>query len=394
MPTGSNEVGLNRICVVGVGGGGGNAVSSMAAGWENGPAVIAVNTDAQALAGTRVTSRLQIGGKITRGMGAGGDVTVGRLAAEDDFEALGGLVGAMDLVFVVAALGGGTGTGAAPVVARAAHEAGALVIVFATLPFAFEGDRRMALARQGVAALRDHADVVIVVPNQALFAAAGSSATAEDAFRQADYMLSMGVFAIWKLLVQRGLINIDFATLRMVARCSGGISLFSYGEGKGFTRADEAVQAALRGPLVEDGAALADAESVLVSILGGPDMAIREVESIMNAIRKVVRKDAHIHMGTAIDEHWRDTISVTIVASQFWREEDVQDEKAELVPETDAAPKAAPGGKRKKRAAATQPQLGFDTVSKGIFKDVEPTIVGGEDLDIPTFIRRRVVIEK
>ena len=163
----------------------------------------------------------------------------------------------------------------------------------------------------------------------------------------------------------------------------------------------EAVHAALRGPLVEDGAALADAESVLVSILGGPDMAIREVESIMNAIRKVVRKDAHIHMGTAIDEHWRDTISVTIVASQFWREEDVQDEKAELVPETDAAPKAAPGGKRKKRAAATQPQLGFDTVSKGIFKDVEPRPVAsrsffrngsGIEWAIPASLDRKSVV--
>jgi cell division protein FtsZ len=394
MPTGSNEVGLNRICVVGVGGGGGNAVSSMAAGWENGPAVIAVNTDSQALEATRVTTRLQIGSKITRGLGTGGDVEVGRLAGQDDLEALRGLVGSMDLVFVVTALGGGTGTGAAPVVARAAHEAGALVIAFATLPFAFEGERRMLLARQGVTALSDHADVVIVVPNQSLFASAGGNATAEDAFRQADYVLSMGVFAIWKLLVQRGLINIDFATLRMVARCSGGTSLFSYGEGKGFTRADEAVQAALRGPLVEDGSALAEAESVLVSILGGPDMTIREVESIMHAIRKAVRKDAHIHMGTAIDEHWRDMVSVTIVASQFWREGDAVEEKPEVIPEADTAPQAAPRRKRKKGAADLQPQLGLDNVSTGIFKDVEPTIIGGEDLDTPTFMRRRVVIEK
>jgi cell division protein FtsZ len=395
MATGDNSIGAKQICVIGVGGGGCNAVSSMAMGWENGPSVVAINTDAQALEGTQGVVRLQIGEKITRGMGTGGDVTVGRLSAEDDFGKLRDLCAPMDLVVVVTALGGGTGTGAAPVVARAAHETGALVIAFATLPFAFEGERRMAQARQGVAALQDHADVVIVVPNQALFAAAGGNATAADAFRQADYILSMGVFAIWKLLVQRGLINIDFATLRMVARCSGGVSVFSYGEGRGFTRADEAAQAALHSPLIEDGAALANAESVLVSILGGPDMAIREVESIMNAIRKVVRKDAHIFMGTAIDEQWRDTVSVTLVASQFWTEEETgATETGDPETEAEETPKPATGGKKKKRPAVTQPQLGFESLSKGIFKDVEPTHHMGEDLDIPTFMRRRVVVEK
>lgn len=252
----------------------------------------------------------------------------------------------------------------------------------------------MAQARQGVAELRDQADVVIVVPNQGLFAAAGGNATAEEAFRQADYILSMGVFAIWKLLTQRGLINIDFATLRVVARCSGGVSAFSYGEGRGFTRAEEAAQAALHSPLLDAGAALlANAESVLISILGGPDMAIREVESIMNAIRKVVRKDAHIFMGTAIDEHWRDTVSVTIVASQFWVDEETAAGKAETEPEEDEAARTA-SGRKKKRSGATQTQLGFEPVSKGIFKDVEPTYIEGEDMDIPTFVRRRIVIEK
>jgi cell division protein FtsZ len=379
---------------MGVGGGGCNAVGSMAAGWEGGPSVIAINTDAQALEGMQGVVRLQIGEKITRGMGTGGDITVGRLAAEDDVERLREVCAAMDLVVVVTALGGGTGTGAAPVVARIAHETGALVIVFATLPFAFEGDRRMAQARQGVAELQDQADVVIVVPNQALFASAGGNATAAEAFRQADYILSMGVFAIWKLLVQRGLINIDFATLRMVARCSGGVSVFSYGEGRGFTRAEEAAQAALHSPLLEDGAALSTAESVLVSILGGPDMAIREVESIMNALRKVVRKDAHIFMGTAIDEHWKDTVSVTLVASQFWSEEDPVPGASDPGPQDEDLPKPAAGGKRKKRSPVSQPQLGFESLSRGIFKDVEPTCHQGEDLDIPTFVRRRVVIEK
>ena len=395
MSVDDQSIGPKRIMVVGVGGGGCNAVDGMAVDWEQGPVVVAVNTDMQALSGLKKATRQSIGEKITRGMGTGGDPTIGRLAAEDDFEKLRALCVAKDLVIVVTALGGGTGTGAAPVVARAAHETGALVIAFATLPFAFEGEHRMAQARQGVAELRDQADVVIVVPNQGLFAAAGGNATAEDAFRQADYILSMGVFAIWKLLTQRGLINIDFATLRVVARCSGGVSTFSYGEGRGFTRAEEAVQAALHSPLLESGPSLlAEAESVLISILGGPDMAIREVEAVMNAIRKVTRKDAHIFMGTAIDEHWRDTVSVTIVASQFWVDEEASAGKPETEPEGGDASKTVSAGKKKKRASAQQAQLGFEPVSKGIFKDVEPTYIDGEDMDIPTFMRRRIVIEK
>lgn len=390
-----NTMTTARISVVGVGDGGSNAVDSMASHWENGPSLIAINTDGQALGTTRAATRLQIGETLTRGMGTGGDAKVGKLAADDTFDTLQGLFSGMDLVFVVTTLGGGTGTGSAPVVARAAHETGALVIAFATLPFQFEGERRMSQARQGLIELQDQADVVIVIPNQALFAAAGPNATAEEAFRQADYFLSMGVFAIWKLLTQRGIINLDFATLRMVARCSGGTSVFSYGEGKGPARAAEAVQAALHSPLLEKGEALAESESILVSILGGPDMGVREVETIMSAIEGSVRKEAHIHMGTAIDDSWKDMISITIVASRFWRGEDESDEPIPSdPPEGDDATVTSTVRKKKKKGDATQPQLILESISKGIFKDVEPTIVDGEDMDVPTFIRHRITVDK
>jgi cell division protein FtsZ len=384
-----------RISVVGVGGGGSNAVDSMASHWENGPSLIAINTDGQALGATRVATRLQIGEPLTRGMGTGGDAKIGKLAADDAFDSLQGLFRGMDLVFVVTALGGGTGTGAAPVVARSAHETGALVIAFATLPFQFEGERRMAQARQGLIELQDQADVVIVIPNQALFAAAGPNATAGEAFRQADYFLGMGVFAIWKLLTQRGIINLDFATLRMVARCSGGTSVFSYGEGKGPMRVADAVQAALHSPLLDNGKALAESESILVSILGGPDMGVREVESIMSAIEGAARKEAHIHMGTAIDDSWQDTLAITLVASRFWRGEDEAEDKPLLeFPDEEDATVTAATRKKKKKGGATQPQLILESISKGIFKDVEPTIVDGEDMDVPTFIRRRISVDK
>ncbi|MEI8121001.1 MAG: cell division protein FtsZ [bacterium] len=402
MKASETIMGKGRIGVVGVGGGGCNTIGSMAAHWENAPSLIAINTDAQSLGAVACNTRLQIGKRITRNMGTGGDSKIGRLAADEDFSTLEGLFSGMDLVFIVCALGGGTGTGAAPVVARAAQEAGAMVIVFATIPFTFEGDRRMSQARQGLVELREQADVVIVIPNQSLLAASGAQATAEEAFQQADYYLSMGVFAIWKLLTQRNIINLDFATLRMVARCSGGGSLFSYGEGKGPQRAAEAIHAALHSPLLENGESLADSESILVSILGGPDMGIREVESIMNTIKAATRIDAHIHMGTAIDDAWQDTISVTIVASRYWKEENEAEESGEEKPDADPAPDSdstatalsPPPKKRKRRNSETQSQLVLGGISKGLFKDVQPTIVGTEDMDVPTFIRKHVTVDK
>lgn len=394
----------SRICIVGVGNGGCNTIQSMSQHWENAPSLIAVNTDAQALGATSCSTRLQIGKRVSRNLGTGGEGKIGRLAAEEDNASLLELFRGMDLVFLITTLGGGTGSGAAPIVARAARENGAMVIAFATLPFVFEGDRRMSQARQGLVELKDQADVVMIVPNQALFAAAGQQATAEEAFQQADYYLSMGVFAIWKLLTQRNIISLDFATLRVVARCSDGETLFSYGEGKGSQRATEAVKAVLHSPLLDHGEALAEAESVLVSILGDPGMSIREVETVMNAIKAATRIDAHIHMGTAVDEAWRDTLSVTVVASRYWRGENEEDEKEEKAadtstPESSTGPEAGsavapPPRKRKRKSNETQSQLVLGGISKGLFKDVQPTIVGDEDMDVPTFIRRHVAVDK
>lgn len=384
----------DRIAVVGIGGGGCNALGCMSDHWVNGPTLVAVNTDAQALYAVQAPKRIQIGKKLTRGTGTGGDAELGRLAAEDDFNTLREVFAGIDLVFLVTALGGGTGTGATPVLARAAHETGALVIALATMPFEFEGAQRMSLARKCLAELQDQADVVIAVPNQALVATAGAGATAAEAFKQADYLISMGVFAIWKLLVQRGIMNVDFATLRTVARCSGGVSVFSYGEGKGPNRAADAVESAIHSPLVENGQALAVAESALVSILGGTDMTLREVETIMATIKDFCRQDAHLTVGTTIDQHWQDNLSVTIVASQFWRADSEPAAEPPAAPEVEDAEKTAAAGKRKKRTKPTQGQLGFDAIGKGIFKDVEPTYLDGDDLDIPTFHRRRVAIEK
>jgi cell division protein FtsZ len=293
------------------------------------------------------------------------------------------------MAFLVVALGGGTGTGAAPVLAKAAHEAGALVIAFATLPFGFEGDQRMAQAMRGLDELREQADVVVMVANERLFASIDPNTSAQEAFKQADALLGTGIFAIWKLLMHTGEMNLDFATLRQVARGSGGVTVFGYGEGEGADRAAAAVRTALTSPLLDGGQAVAEAGSVLVSILGGPDMALHEVNTIMNAVRGAVAKSTHVFMGTGIDARWQNTVAVTLLVSQYWTPEDDEPEAKAEAPAADA-----PAGKRKRRGKATQTQLGLDGIGRGIFKDVEPTILDGQDLDIPTFFRRGVVIEK
>lgn len=388
-----------RMVVIGIGGGGCNAVNSMSGQWDEGPATIAVNTDAQSLDGLNCPRRLLIGRKIANGLGTGGDAGVGRLAAEDDLPLLRDTLTGMELAIIVVTLGGGTGTGAAPIVAKAAHDAGALTVVFATLPFEFEGERRMSQAKQGLAQLRDQADIVVMVPNQDLFAAAGGNLSAEEAFRLADYHVGMGVFAIWKLLVTRGVINLDFATLRMVAHCSGEAILFSYGEGKGTERAADAIRAALGSPLVGGGKAVTEAEAVVVSVLGGPDLALREIETIMSAVRDTARKDARLFLGTAIDMAWAGAVAVTLVVSQRWSADDTEAEAAPApAASTDGAPaRPAPkrGAGRKRNVNDLQAALPLDgAIGKGMFKDVEATVIDGVDMDIPTFIRRRVVIEK
>ena len=381
------------IAVVGIGSGGCRAVSHMAARWTEGPSVAMLDTDAQLLAECPAGTRIQLGRTRAQGLGAGGDVNAGRAAAEEERERLRALFSGADLVFLVAALGGGTGTGAAPVVARIARDEGALVLCFATLPFSFEGEARRSQAMQGLAALRTEADAVVAVPNQRLFELVKDGATAEQAFGQADDVLGSGIQAIWNLLVRRGLISLNFADLRSVVQNSGGTCVFGYGEAVGDVRAQTAASAALENPLLDHGRAVASARALLVSIVGGPDLSLGEIESIMNTISSSANSEAHVYMGAASHPDWIGRLSVTILASEQWQQEPAR--KAEAPPEE--APGAAddePESKKKRRGKVTQTKLSLDPSGRGRFKDVEPTILDGQDLDIPTFKRRGIAIEK
>ena len=379
-----------RLLVIGVGGGGSNAVCRMTAEWGDGPEVAVVNTDEQALAASTVPVRVQIGRNLTLGMGAGGDASVGRLAAEDDTDLLRELVSHTDVVFVVAGLGGGVGTGAAPVIASLAREEGALTLAFATLPFAFEGERRKQQAEEGILALRAAADVVVCLPNERLMQQAENRVSLTDAFSKADAMVGTGIRSLWKLLTQTGIINLDFADLRQLVENSGGSCSFGYGEGEGSNKAVGAIADILRSPLLEQGKLLADAGGILVNIVGGPDLTLLDVQMVMSKLTTVTRSDARIFMGATVDEAWADRLAVTVLATESWEGvASAPTRQAEKPAVETAAGERKPAPPRPV-VQAVQEDLKFETVDKGRFRNVEPTVYNGEDLDIPTFIRRGV----
>ncbi len=385
----------SRMIIVGLGGGGCNAAARMRAGWADGPTVAAVNTDSQALAACAVPVKVQIGKGITQGLGAGGDPAVGKLAAEDDGDSLRELVSQSDIVVMVAALGGGTGTGAAPILARIAREQGAMTLCFVTTPFDFEGELRNQQAEEGLRALRMHADVIITLPNQRLLELVETQTGLADAFGKADAMLGVGVRSLWRLLSKAGIINLDFADLRHLVENSGGSCSFGYGEGTGAAKAMTAVSELMKSPLLDRGRVLSQSGALMVSISGGTDLTLVDVQKIMSQLTTLAKPGVKLFMGATVDESWQNRIALTVLAAESWG-----GETGKVVRPVAGAEKKeeAPAGETKSGirppviapARAIQPSLNFDSGDKGRFKNVEPTIYGGEDLDIPTFVRRGI----
>ena len=410
-PTDSNEMpARTRLKVFGVGGAGCNAVGQIAsaiAGQADHPLagieLVAVNTDLQALAGITGAEHVQIGSAITRGLGAGGDVELGLRAAQQSSERLEAIAQNTGLVFVVAGMGGGTGTGAAPIVARVAKEQGALVVAFALLPFGFEGDRRRQQALAGLEQLKAQADAVICIPNDKLFKVAGENAQALDAFQRGNDLIATGVQAFWQLLSRKGLINVDFADLRAALGTKHSDGIFSFGTATGSEKVRDAGKALMENPLLDGGEILGKADAVLVSVLGGPDLTLADVQRAVEPISRLA-SHARITMGAAIEEAHRDRLTITVIAT------------ANLLPRRVAQPVASrpvigrpiaprpmplsapvpvesksPTGKKE---SPKQESLPLEGISRGRFEKSEPTLYNGEDLDVPTYIRRGISLKK
>ena len=302
-----------KITIIGVGGGGGNAVNNMIAEKLQGAEFIVANTDAQALAMSKAPKLIQLGAQVTQGLGAGSLPEVGQAAAEESIDEIMDHLAGTHMCFVTAGMGGGTGTGAAPVIAEAARRAGILTVAVVTKPFAFEGRRRMQMAEAGIERLRQVADTLIVIPNQNLFRVADAKTTFADAFVIADRVLYSGVGCITDLIVKEGLINLDFADVRSVMRDMGR-AMMGTGEASGEGRARNAAEAAIANPLLDE-ASIKGARGVLVSISGGMDMTLFEVDEAASRVRAEVTGDADIIVGAIFDKSLEGNFRVSIVAA-------------------------------------------------------------------------------
>jgi cell division protein FtsZ len=303
-----------RIEVIGVGGGGSNAVNRMIASDLQGVGYRVLNTDAQALLQSAARQRIQLGQKLTRGLGAGGNPVIGQKAAEESRSELQQSLEGADLVFIAAGMGGGTGTGAAPILAEVAKECGALTVGIVTKPFGFEGRKRLRQAEEGIARLAEHVDTLIVIPNDRLRDAI-AGAPLQDAFRAADDVLRMGVKGISDIITKPGLVNVDFADVRSVM-ADAGTALLGIGVGSGRSRASEAAQAAMSSPLLES-ARIDGARGCVINISGGKDMTLEDMTTASEVIYDMVDPDANIIVGAVVDDSLEGEIHVTVIATGF-----------------------------------------------------------------------------
>ncbi len=379
----SNSEAFARIKVIGVGGGGSNAVDRMMAEGIKGVEFITVNTDAQALMLSKAPIRVRLGDKLTRGLGAGGDPEIGRKAAEESADDLYAALKGSDMVFITAGMGGGTGTGAASVVAQIAKESGALTIGVVTRPFTFEGSRRMQSAENGINTLKEHADTLIAIPNDRLLQLADKRASLQDTFRMADEVLHQGIQGISELITIPGLINLDFADVKTIMS-EGGAALMAVGVGEGDERARKAAEAAISSELLD--ITIDGARGVLFNVTGGSDLTLFEVNQAAAIIRETTHPDVNMIFGAVIDPNMGDEIRVTVIATGFERAG---------VPRRILRPTRHKENK-KENAHFIHPVEERVSVSVGAEPIIASTQVAerkpsynDNDLDIPTFLRNR-----
>ena len=354
-----------RIKVIGIGGGGGNAVNTMIGARLSGVDFMVANTDAQSLEKSQALIRVQLGGTVTKGLGAGANPEIGRKAALEDQEKIKEYLSGSDMIFITAGMGGGTGTGGAPVVARVAREVGALTVGVVTKPFLFEGKKRMRQAEEGIEELKASVDTLIVIPNQRLLSIAAKTTTMLDAFHKSDDVLLQAVRGISDLIITPGLINLDFADVRTVM-AEMGLALMGAASASGENRAVEAAQKAISSPLLED-ISIQGARGVLINITGGPDLCLHEVNEAASMIQEEAHDDANIIFGAVIDESLTDELRITVIATGFG--EARQERRSPAVSNLTAMPNLTASPKNNKKMV----HLG--------------TIV--DDLDTPTWQRKK-----
>ncbi len=389
----SRKVGAN-LKVVGIGGGGCNAVNTMIKSGLAGVEFIGANTDAQALSNCSAPMKVQLGANLTKGLGAGANPEIGRNAMLEDKDRVREILAGADMVFITAGLGGGTGTGGAPILASIAKEVGALTVAVVTKPFLFEGKRRQRQAEEGMKELRKSVDTLITIPNQRLLNIAGRDMSLLEAFRKADEVLVQAVKGISDLITVEGLINLDFADVRTVMS-EMGMALMGTGSASGEKRAVEAAQRAISSPLLED-ITITGARGILISVMGGPDLGIFEVNEACMLIQEEAHEDANIIFGAVIDEKLKEEMRITVIATGFGRAES----REESIPESATVPEERekvvvnfsrkeenrdiPAFLRSEKTTEIQ-----ERIARGARGRIPKNLVGEDEYDIPTFLRKQ-----
>jgi cell division protein FtsZ len=374
MVTPPNQVeSFANIKVIGVGGGGCNAVDRMIEEGLQGVEFIAVNTDAQALMLSKAPIRVRIGDKLTRGLGSGGNPETGKKAAEESSEEMYDVLRGADMVFITGGMGGGTGTGACPIVAQISREVGALTIGVVTRPFTFEGSRRIQAAEGGISELKEQADTLIVIPNDRLLQIVDKRSNLHEAFNVADDVLRQGVQGISELITVPGLINLDFADVRTIMS-EGGAALMAVGSAKGEERAREAAEKAISSELLD--ITIDGAHGILFNVTGGPDLTLFEVNQAAAIIKETAHPDVNLIFGAVIDPAMGDELRITVIATGF--------ERTGIPRRLLEKPT-----QRRTTESAKVPETSDVAVSSGKGSDFQPRTFNTEDLDIPTFLRNR-----
>ena len=354
-----------KVKVIGIGGGGNNAINTMISSQLSGVEFVAANTDAQSLAANRAPIKLQLGSKLTKGLGAGANPETGRKAALEDVEMIREALKDSDMVFITAGLGGGTGTGGAPVIAEVAKELGALTVAIVTKPFHFEGKKRMKQAEEGLANLKMTADALITIPNQRLLSIGGKGMTLLEAFKRADEILYHAAKGISDIIVGQGIINVDFADVRTIMS-ETGMALMGTGMASGESRSVEAAQRAISSPLLED-ISIEGARGLLINITGGANMTLNEINEATTLVQKEAHEEANIIWGMVIDETMQEELRVTVIATGF--------------------------GKVEEKVASIPSPVASTVVNR--FKRVAPiSVTSKENRDIPAFMRKVKVNER
>jgi cell division protein FtsZ len=389
-----------RIKVIGIGGGGGNAVNTMIGAKLSGVDFMTANTDAQSLEESLAPVRIQLGSLVTKGLGAGANPEIGRRAAMEDQESIREYLEGADMIFITAGMGGGTGTGGAPVIAQVAREVGALTVGVVTKPFVFEGKKRLRQAEQGIEELKRTVDTLIVIPNQRLLSIAAKTTTMLEAFHKADDVLLQAVRGISDLIITPGLINLDFADVRTVM-AEMGLALMGAASASGENRAIEAAQKAISSPLLED-ISIQGARGVLINITGGPDLCLHEVNEAASMIQEEAHEDANIIFGAVIDDDIKDEIRITVIATGFGEvKEEVKPASAPVVAPVRPAPQKhrkvvhlgtiiddqeSPTWQRKKPGSEETETVTLSKTNFQLAADKDED----DKFDIPTFLRRQM----